>query len=235
MTASPPPIPIVAGWLEIQSHAESRSDEDPAYFAASPQTLVTTSQPARFSLGTGSRVLASVFSKCLATNHELILVTCFWARSQSQKDLSALLLKLSEKAMAQCRKIRVRICFSSLSLAQKLFHTSSLDGQLYPPPSWVSMGLPDVQALPGLELAVKSIFLRPFAVMHPKFILVDQQLAFMPSCNVSVCISYFPGSSYLEEFGVSGASLLQTRCFTREQQSTRVPLSTPSHFLVKQD
>jgi len=185
---------ILDSWRQkLQSHAGTNEIEEPSYFASSPQGLVTTSHPANFSIGTGSQVLSEVLSKCLATTHELIIVTCFWAKSQSQASLSSLLLKLSSKAVAQNRKIQVRICFSSRSLTQKLFQTSSLDGKIYPPSSWVSFGLPAPEELSGLELVIKSIFVRPFSVMHPKFILVDRQLAFMPSCNVS-WENWFEGS-----------------------------------------
>jgi phosphatidylserine/phosphatidylglycerophosphate/cardiolipin synthase-like enzyme len=34
-------------------------------------------------------------------------------------------------------------------------------------------------------MQVKSIFLLPFSVMHPKFIIVDRKIAVLPSCNVS--------------------------------------------------
>lgn len=68
---------------------------------------------------------------------------------------------------------------------QKLFQTSSLNGKIYPPEAWVGLGLPAPGDLGGLELEVKSVFVRPFSVMHPKFILVNRTLAFIPSCNVS--------------------------------------------------
>ncbi|TVY25467.1 hypothetical protein LHYA1_G005730 [Lachnellula hyalina] len=177
---------ILDGWVQhLQSHASTNENDDPSYYAELPQTLISTSQPAKFSIGTGSQILSNVFSDCLATNHELIIVTCFWAKSESLESLSSLLLKLSAKAVSQSRKIQVRICFSSRGLAQKLFQTSSLDGEIYPPSSWLSLGLPDPESLSGLELVVKCVFVRPFSVMHPKFILVDRQVAFMPSCNVS--------------------------------------------------
>ena len=34
-------------------------------------------------------------------------------------------------------------------------------------------------------MVVKSVFIKPFSVMHPKFILIDRERLFMPSCNVS--------------------------------------------------
>ncbi|KAH8678891.1 hypothetical protein BGZ60DRAFT_371160 [Tricladium varicosporioides] len=156
-----------------------------SYCEQNPQTLITTSRPGSFYLGTGAQVLSKVLSKCLNTQKELIIVTCFWAKSQSQDDISSLLLKLSSIAIVQNFKIQVRLCFSSRSIVQKLFQTSSLDGKIYPPSSWASVGLPAPEKLEGLELVVKSVFVRPFSVMHPKFILVDRQLAFLPSCNVS--------------------------------------------------
>jgi phosphatidylserine/phosphatidylglycerophosphate/cardiolipin synthase-like enzyme len=45
--------------------------------------------------------------------------------------------------------------------------------------------LPRPEELAGLDIVVKSVFVRPFSVMHPKFILVDRKIAFLPSCNVS--------------------------------------------------
>ncbi|MCJ1339409.1 hypothetical protein MMC09_004698 [Bachmanniomyces sp. S44760] len=47
------------------------------------------------------------------------------------------------------------------------------------------MGLPPPEKLSGLDMQVKSIFIRPFSVMHSKFLIVDRCHAFMPSCNVS--------------------------------------------------
>jgi phosphatidylserine/phosphatidylglycerophosphate/cardiolipin synthase-like enzyme len=177
---------ITKTWLsELNSQRSSLQHDDPSYYSFNPETLITTSEPVRFTLGSGTQILSSVLSACAATNHELIIVTCFWARSQSQKRIASLLRTLSSKALSQGRKIRVRICFSSLSLWQKLFQTSSLEGKIYPPGSWPSLGLPRQEEMQGLALVVKSIFVRPFSVMHPKFILVDRKTAFLPSCNVS--------------------------------------------------
>jgi hypothetical protein len=173
-------------WLQdLESYTDVNLRDDPNYWAANPSTLITSSKPVQFALGTGSQILASAFSTCASTNHELIIVTCFWAKSRSQEDFSSLLLKLSAKAISQNRKIQIRLCFSSLSPFQKLFQTSSLDGKIYPPSSWIGLGLPPPEDLTGLEMVVKSVFVRPFSVIHPKFILVDRKIAFTPSCNVS--------------------------------------------------
>ena len=100
-----------------------------------------------------------------------------------------MLLKLNEKQHARLAglpKLRVRLCLSSLSLVQKLFHTRSPDGHIWPPSSWSSkLGLPGPEQLSELDLQVKSIFLLPFSVLHPKYIIIDRQSAFLPSCNVS--------------------------------------------------
>jgi len=39
--------------------------------------------------------------------------------------------------------------------------------------------------LPGLDVVVKSIFVLPLSVMHPKFVVIDREVAVLPSCNVS--------------------------------------------------
>ena len=184
--ASPFARKIINRWGEDvkSNHSENILDE-PNYYAVSPETLVTSSQLVKFSVGTGSQIFSSILPTCLNTKRELIIVTCFWAKSSSQEVISSLLVKLSAKACSQNRKIQVRICFSSRSIPQKLFQTSSLDGKIYPSSSWVSLGLPPPEKLDGLEMVVKSVFVRPFSVMHPKFILVDRRTAFMPSCNVS--------------------------------------------------
>jgi hypothetical protein len=183
---SPYPKAITDTWFQdLKSRAEINRCDEPKHWVNDPSTLITTSQPVKFAIGTGTHILSSAFSTCASTNHELIIVTCFWAKSRSQEDLSSLLLKLSAKATSQNCKVQVRLCFSSLSLFQKLFQTSSLDGKIYPPTTWVSLGLPRPEELTGLEMVVKSVFVRPFSVMHPKFILVDRKIAFMPSCNVS--------------------------------------------------
>lgn len=145
----------------------------------------TTSQPIKFTLGTGSQILSTVLSQCLETNHEIIIVTCFWAKSLSRTKVSSLLRKLSEKAIAQKRRIRVRLCLSSVSIVQKLLQNGSLNGMVYLPSKWANIGLPEPVKLQGLEMVVKSVFVKPFSVMHPKFILIDRKRAFMPSCNVS--------------------------------------------------
>lgn len=146
--------------------------------------------PARksFSIGTGHSLFAStLIPAILAAKHEVILATCFWAPSLTLDYLSDALKRLSGQVIA-CggTKVRVYILLSSRSLFQKLFHTSSSEGYLYPPSSWESkLGLPKPADLPGLELRVKSIFFRPFSVLHSKYLIVDRREIFMPSCNVS--------------------------------------------------
>jgi hypothetical protein len=174
--------PILGKWL---ADLDPSPTDHPKYYGSNPETLITTSQPLNFAIGTGAQVLSSVLELCLSTEHELILVTCFWAKSKSQEDVSSLLRKLSEKALLQERNICVRLCFSSISIRQKLFQTSSVNGKIHPSSTWAEMGLPAPSELLGLEMTVKSVFILPFSVMHPKFILVDRQRAFMPSCNVS--------------------------------------------------
>lgn len=179
---------LTEAWLYSlkKNTPKTPSKTSPNYWIPDASSLLTTSQPLSFTLGTGTQILSTVLSKCSqTTTHEVLIVTCFWATSPSQIAISTFLLSLSAKALFQNRKFQVRICFSSRSTVQKLFQTSSLNGKVYMPEEWVALGLPRPEELRGLEMEVKSVFVRPFSVMHPKFILVDRELAFMPSCNVS--------------------------------------------------
>ena len=143
----------------------------------------------RFSVGNGVTIYEKTIIPAIkSAERELIFVTCFWAPSSALSQLSAALFHLSEKALSRNdgSRIRVRLCFSSRSLLQKVFHTSSPKGYLYPPSKWTyKLSLPPPEQLKGLDLQIKSIFIRPFSVMHPKFVIVDAKEVFMPSCNLS--------------------------------------------------
>lgn len=180
-------------WLEDLNAPASQdlnNQHHPNYWTKNPSSLLTTSTITSFHLGTGASIYSSIQPVLESTTTELVLVTCFWARSASLEILNSTLLALSQKALSDtqnpARKIRVRIYFSSLSLFQKLFHTWSPKGQSYPPSAWQPrLGLPAPEHLQGLDLKIKSIFFLPFSVMHPKFIIVDRRTVFLPSCNVS--------------------------------------------------
>ncbi|KAJ4361868.1 hypothetical protein N0V83_010809 [Neocucurbitaria cava] len=171
----------------LDAAAPVNAQDDPNYYARYPRSLVTTSNLYTFMTGTGSAIYNSLTPLLESTNHELILVTCFWARSSSLESLNQILRELSQKAVIRgTEKIRVRLCFSSSSLFQKLFHSQSVTGQTYPPSVWVTkLGLPDPSELGGLDIRIKSIFLLPFSVMHPKFVIIDRKTVILPSCNIS--------------------------------------------------
>ena len=144
---------------------------------------------ADFAVGSGLDIYTSTILPALeSAQYEILFVTCFWARSSSLERLSSTLVKISDRARSQpigAPKLRVRLCFSSRSLTQKLFHTSSTDGYIYPPSRWCSLGLPPPEDVQGLDLQVKSLFILPFSVMHPKFVIIDRQRVLLPSCNLS--------------------------------------------------
>lgn len=172
---------------DLERAVHSTEQDDPNYYARLPRSLITTSSVDTFITGTGSSIYDDVAPLLEETEHELILVTCFWAPSVTRDRLNAVLRKLSDKAVRRGEgKIRVRICFSSSSLFQKLFHNQRASGQTYEHPDWVKkFGLPAKSELGGLDLEIKSVFILPFSVMHPKFIIVDRQVVVLPSCNVS--------------------------------------------------
>lgn len=172
---------------DLERVAHVTEQDDPNYYARSPRSLITTSHVQAFTTGTGSSIYTSLAPLLESTDDELILVTCFWASSITRDTLNAVLRKLSDKAVRRgTKKIRVRLCFSSSGVFQKLFHKQSAAGQSYPASEWVKkFGFPDPLELGGIDLKIKSIFLLPFSVVHPKFIIVDRRTVVLPSCNVS--------------------------------------------------
>ncbi len=192
---------LINSWLqELYTQKHLNYNDNPNYWVNDPSTLCASSSIFNLALGTGSNVLDTILPALESTEHELIFVTCFWANSTSLTALSSTLKHLSSKAISRKdnSKIRVRICLSSVSLFQKLFHTSSPSGYIYPPSTWTSkLHLPPPNELKGLDLQIKSVFILPFSVMHPKFIIVDRKRAWLPSCNVS-WESWFEGCVELE-------------------------------------
>ncbi|KAF3036262.1 hypothetical protein E8E11_004152 [Didymella keratinophila] len=172
---------------DLERAAPETGQDEPNYYARTPRSLITSSNVESFITGTGSSIYDDTAPLLEQTEHELILVTCFWASSITRDRLNAVLRKLSDKAVRRgTEKIHVRICFSSSAVFQKLFHNQTTSGQDYPASKWVrTFGLPDPSELNGLELKIKSVFMLPFSVMHPKFIIVDRQVVVLPSCNVS--------------------------------------------------
>ncbi|TGJ79964.1 hypothetical protein E0Z10_g8801 [Xylaria hypoxylon] len=190
-------------WIDaIRQPGSSCSTDFPSYPCSEPESLVSTSRVVSFEIGTGASIYTrSLLPAILAAKHEVILVTCFWAPSSTLTALRETLQQLARLREGHIRSqlpshpdyealspLEIRICFSSRSLFQKLFHTSSRDGYTYPPSKWVSkLGLPDPKLLEAglINLRVKSLFFLPFSVMHPKFLIVDRQRAWLPSANVS--------------------------------------------------
>lgn len=228
-----PPSPFVEPFLEtLQSASHVNTQDDPNYYVGDPRSLISQSNVHSFVNGTGSSIYKSLVPLLESTNHELILVTCFWARSDTLQTLNDVLLKLSDKAVRRgTEKIRVQLCFSSSSLFQKLFHKQSAAGQEYPPSTWVKkLGLPPKSKLGGLDLTVKSIFLLPFSVMHPKYIILDRQTVVLPSCNIS-WEEWFEGAAVFSGPIVSQFTTFHTEFWTR-QSPPPLPAASPSEATI---
>ncbi len=178
-------------WLDHLTSSDRVEQNKIHFWGKDPSCLITTSStgPGKFTVGNGTNVYTSTIIPALeSAQDEIIFVTCFWARSSALDQLSSALIRLSARVNSRpngMSKLRVRLCFSSCSLIQKLSHTSSPAGHIYPPSKWQSLGLPPPGDLTGLDVQVKSLFFLPFSVMHPKFVIIDRQQALFPSCNLS--------------------------------------------------
>ncbi|KAI0444166.1 hypothetical protein F4803DRAFT_512238 [Xylaria telfairii] len=190
-------------WIDtVKRNSFTCPADFPSYPCSEPESLVSTSHPVSFEIGTGASIYTrSLLPAILEAKHEVILVTCFWAPSSTLTALRETLERLAKLRERYIRSqlpshpesetlppLNVYICFSSRSFFQKLFHPWSRDGYIYHSSKWVSkLGLPDPSLLEAglINLQVKSLFFLPVSVMHPKFLIVDRQKAWLPSCNVS--------------------------------------------------
>ncbi|OTA77263.1 hypothetical protein M434DRAFT_38676 [Hypoxylon sp. CO27-5] len=184
----------------LVERAPALHGEFPDYHVSDPEaSLVSSSNVRSFHLGTGASIYTQLLIPAIiGAKYEVILVTCFWAPSPTLSALKEALEKLAENRRERIQAsgldtnalppLKIRICFSSRSFLQKLFHTWSKDGYVYPPSTWSKrLGLPSPEVLEAghIDLRVKSLFFLPFSVMHPKFLIVDRERAWLPSCNVS--------------------------------------------------
>lgn len=186
------PTSFVRPWKELLlSRQREQLDDLPSHHARDPECLITTSSPQMLYVGTGHSIFTrGILPAILNAKSSVNFVTCFWAASPSLEAIKDTLLRLAasrrDNGTVQTT-LHVTIGFSSWGLFQKLFHTSSRDGQLYPSTQWSKLGLPDQRTLAsaGIQLTVKSLFFTPFSVMHPKYVIIDGNRVFVPSCNVS--------------------------------------------------
>lgn len=189
--ASSFPSSFVEPWRElIGKHEKQQADDFPAYSATSLQPLLTTSIPTELYVGTGHTVYERALLPAMrSAKRSIHLVTCFWADSATANSIRATLFELaaSRASQSDLPTLHITIGFSSRGLFQKLLHTSSREGYTYPPSEWKALKLPDQQTLHSgsIELTVKTLFFTPLSVMHPKYLIVDEAAAWIPSCNVS--------------------------------------------------
>lgn len=191
--------PVLNDWLSLMNeHKTSNTHDHPSYYLQNIEELITTSRALSFNIGTGEQLFRDISPSIASAEFEVLIVTCFYAKSQSQVALASALQELSARAGREHRKVRVRICFSSVSLSichrLSRFFSGSND---YPPSCWEELFGFSPDKLKNLDLYFRSIFILPLSVMHPKFIVVDGKHAFLPSCNIS-WENWFEGCIELE-------------------------------------
>ncbi|KAM4064473.1 PLD-like domain-containing protein [Hirsutella rhossiliensis] len=186
------PASFVRPWKELlASHQAEQANDFPNHHVSNLDSLMTTSSLKSLHVGTGYSIYTrALLPAILAAKHSVHFVTCYWAASPTLDAIHDVLVQLASARRPRedgSPPLRIAIGFSSRGLFQKLFHTSSRHGYIYSPSQWGKLGLPDDAMLRsrGIELTVKSLFFTPLSVMHPKYVIVDGQTAFVPSCNVS--------------------------------------------------
>jgi phosphatidylserine/phosphatidylglycerophosphate/cardiolipin synthase-like enzyme len=229
------PESFVKPWRDLLlSNQEQRSGDSPSYNTPEAiDSLMTTSTPKLLYVGTGHTIFTRAILPAIASaKYSVHFVTCYWAASPSLDGLRQTLVKLAEARSTSSEALptlRISIGFSSWGLFQKLFHTASPEGYVYPPSKWAHLGLPDEETLRkgGIEMTVKSLFFTPISVMHPKYVIVDESKAWVPSCNVS-WERWFEGCVELE-----GEVVDRLLSFHARVWGASKPLSTDDVELVR--
>lgn len=185
------PSSFLQPWRELlKANQEDQIDDFPNYHVFDSDSLVTSSVLKELFVGTGLSIFSrGLLPSILKAQRSIHFVTCYWADSPSLDAFRKTLLDLAEmrKRDGITSTLTITIGFSSSGLFQKLFHTSSQDGHVYPSSKWTSLGLPDEQVLRDarIDMTVKSLFFVPLSVMHSKYLVVDEKEAWIPSCNAS--------------------------------------------------
>ena len=229
------PASFVGPWKKLlQSHQAEQTRDFPNHYVDDPECLITTSVPQSLYVGTGYSIFQrGILPAIRSAKHSVHFVTCYWAASPTLEAIREALVQLAEaRGIGSAPKLTVTIGFSSMGLLQKLLHTSSTKGYAYAPSQWSRLGLPDPQVMSdgGIDLTVKSLFFTPFSVMHPKYIIIDEDRVFIPSCNVS-WEKWFEGCIELEGEAVSTLMAFHLRVWGAGSKQDRVkPLQNGAPF-----
>ncbi|KAG7108699.1 L-galactonate dehydratase like protein [Verticillium longisporum] len=144
------PSSFVDRWSRsIQTRRDEQLHDFPNYHLSNPEELVTTSTPQSITVGSGVFIYKQTLLPAILTaRHEVILVTCFWAESDTLRALRETLHELAKRRRetiasdtdsSSLPRLRIRIGFSSRSFFQKIFHPWSRDGHAYPPSAWAKL------------------------------------------------------------------------------------------------
>lgn len=191
--ASPTEFPdsFLEPWKRLlEDKSREQANDFPNHHVADVDSLITTSSPKSLYVGTGYSIFTrALLPAILEAKTSVHFVTCYWAESPSRHSLRQTLVQLAtaRSRSPHLQPLHISIGFSSSGALQKLLHTASRNGHVYPPSQWATLGLPDEVTLRkgGIVMTVKSLFFTPLSVMHPKYVIVDGKTAFVPSCNVS--------------------------------------------------
>ncbi|KIV94996.1 hypothetical protein PV10_02705 [Exophiala mesophila] len=168
---------------DVSEHDPLPADEEAASGSQGPRSI---NHITSIITGTGYTIYDDlIIPEILAAKHEVVLVTCFWASSVTQKALANCLRALSRKAASGSAKVSVNICFSSSSLPRNMLWPTPQRGQIYDPSTWTKLGLPQANELHGIDLRVCRKFFWPLGIIHSKYVIIDRKVAIFPSCNVS--------------------------------------------------
>ncbi|EME82707.1 uncharacterized protein MYCFIDRAFT_80326 [Pseudocercospora fijiensis CIRAD86] len=146
--------------------------------------------------GTGHQIFESLILPAIEkAEHEVLFVTCFLVPSHTLEAFNNSLRKLGRRIVAENRgetgtngrkKIKIRIGFSSSGgVWEKVVDTCSISSSSLGEEWRRKLGILEGGEGEGLDVRIQRKFFFPFSVWHSKFVVVDRERVFLPSCNVS--------------------------------------------------
>lgn len=152
----------------------------------------TTGRVVEVIIGNGLVTTLYFTDLLVQAREEVLFSTCFWAASPSLSTLHDALIALNNRARGDHRRVTVRIMFSSYSFGQKFLSIKGV--RKWKSNKWEKLGLPNPELLDYLDLTVLSRFMKPFGVMHAKFVIIDRAVVILPTSNISCIFLCFVNS-----------------------------------------
>lgn len=112
---------------------------------------------------------------------DVFFITCVWSPSIAQRLICEALKELSNRSLANNRRVSVHIMYDAAGIANLKDSHQSVKPHTY---TSKSIGLPTQEEIPNVDLKVMNLHTIPLGTLHAKFCVVDNKMAAVMSNNM---------------------------------------------------